>query len=139
MIVVGNRPTQDTSQKSQFIIFQVLKNIKKGYIEMTEKFTLRLLRSVLGRSISHCSFLIVVCIITSYYNITIYRPRHFTASFVQKLYISENRSCNENLIEDECASKIWLDLLHQKFAKLKDRNIRSKVAVIFVCILKFTI
>ena len=37
MIVVGNRPTQDTSQKSQFIIFQVLKNIKKGYIEMTEK------------------------------------------------------------------------------------------------------
>ena len=26
-----------TSQKSQFIIFQVLKNIKKGYIEMTEK------------------------------------------------------------------------------------------------------
>ena len=34
MIVVGNRPTQDTSQKSQFIIFQVL---KKGYIEMTEK------------------------------------------------------------------------------------------------------
>ena len=51
MIVVGNRPTQDTSQKSQFIIFQVLKNIKKGYIEMTEKFTLRLLRSVLGQSI----------------------------------------------------------------------------------------
>ena len=37
MIVVGNRPTQDTSQKSQFIIFQVLKNIKKGCIEMTEK------------------------------------------------------------------------------------------------------
>ena len=37
MIVVGNRPTQDTSQKSQFIIFQVLKNIKKGYIEMTKK------------------------------------------------------------------------------------------------------
>ena len=37
MIVVGNRPTQDTSQKSQFIIFQVLKIIKKGYIEMTKK------------------------------------------------------------------------------------------------------
>ena len=37
MIVVGNRPIQDTSQKSQFIISQVLKNIKKGYIEMTEK------------------------------------------------------------------------------------------------------
>ena len=37
MIVVGNRPAHDTSQKSQFIIFQVLKNIKKGYIEMTKK------------------------------------------------------------------------------------------------------
>ena len=35
--VVGNRRTQDTSQKSRFITFQVLKNIKKGYIEMTEK------------------------------------------------------------------------------------------------------
>ena len=29
MIVVGNRPTQDTSEKSQFIIFQVLKILKK--------------------------------------------------------------------------------------------------------------
>ena len=37
MIVVWNRATQDTSQKSQFVIFQVLKNIKKGYIEMTKK------------------------------------------------------------------------------------------------------
>ena len=37
MIVVGNSATQETSQKSQFKIFQVLKNIKKGYIEMTEK------------------------------------------------------------------------------------------------------
>ena len=53
MIVVGNRPTQDTSQKSQFIIFQVLKNIKKGYIEMTEKIYHEILRSVLGWSISH--------------------------------------------------------------------------------------
>ena len=31
MIVVGNRPAHDTSQKSQFIIFQVLKNIKRVY------------------------------------------------------------------------------------------------------------
>ena len=37
MIVVENRATQETFQKSQFKIFQVLKNIKKGYIEMTEK------------------------------------------------------------------------------------------------------
>ena len=37
MIVVGNRPAHDTSQKSQFIIFQVLKNIKKGYRETTKK------------------------------------------------------------------------------------------------------
>ena len=31
MIVVGNRPAHDTSQKSQFIIVQVLKNIKRVY------------------------------------------------------------------------------------------------------------
>ena len=37
MIVVENRATQETFQKSQFKIFQVLKNIKKGYTEMTEK------------------------------------------------------------------------------------------------------
>ena len=37
MIVVEIGATQETSQKSQFIIFLVLKNIKKGYIEMTKK------------------------------------------------------------------------------------------------------
>ena len=37
MIVAGNRATEETSQKSQFKIFHVLKNIKEGYIEMTEK------------------------------------------------------------------------------------------------------
>ena len=47
MIVAENRATQETSQKSQFKIFQVLKNIKKGYKEMTEIIYLETLRSVL--------------------------------------------------------------------------------------------
>ena len=34
MIVLGNRPTQDHFSKYQFIIFQVIQNIKKGYVEM---------------------------------------------------------------------------------------------------------
>ena len=37
MIVVGNRPTQDDFSKVSIHNFKVLKNIKKGYIEMTEK------------------------------------------------------------------------------------------------------
>ena len=53
MIVVENGATQETPQKSQFIIFSVLKNIKKGYIEMTEKIYLETLRSVLGRYVFH--------------------------------------------------------------------------------------
>ena len=53
MIVVGNRPTQDHFSKVSIYNFSGLKKYKKGYIEMTKKFTLRLLRSVLGWSISH--------------------------------------------------------------------------------------
>ena len=37
MIVVGNRPTQDQFSKVSIYNFLGLKNIKKGYIEMTEK------------------------------------------------------------------------------------------------------
>ena len=37
MIVVGKKATQETPNKSEFKILQVLKNIKKRYIEMTEK------------------------------------------------------------------------------------------------------
>ena len=37
MIVVGNRPTQDRFLNSQFLIFQILKNVRKGYVEMKEK------------------------------------------------------------------------------------------------------
>ena len=37
MIVVGNRPTQDPFSKVSIYNFSGLKNIKKGYIEMTEK------------------------------------------------------------------------------------------------------
>ena len=37
MIVVGNRPTQDQFSKVSIYNFSGLKNIKKGYIEMTEK------------------------------------------------------------------------------------------------------
>ena len=40
MIVVGNRRTQDHFSKVLFYIFQVLKNIKKEYIEMTKKICL---------------------------------------------------------------------------------------------------
>ena len=49
MIVVGNRPIQDTSQKSQFIIFQCQKYVKKkGYIEMTKKIYLEPLKKCPG-------------------------------------------------------------------------------------------
>ena len=37
MIVVENRPTQDHLSKVSICNFSGLKNIKKGYIEMTEK------------------------------------------------------------------------------------------------------
>ena len=37
MIVVGNRPTQDHFSKVSIYNFSGLKNIRKGYIEMTEK------------------------------------------------------------------------------------------------------
>ena len=37
MIVVGNRLTQDHFSKVSIYNFEVLKNIKKGYIEMTKK------------------------------------------------------------------------------------------------------
>ena len=37
MIVVENRPTQDHFSKVSIHNFSGLKNIKKGYIEMTEK------------------------------------------------------------------------------------------------------
>ena len=53
MIVVGNRPAQDHFSKVSIYNFLGVKNIKKVYIEMRKKVTLRLLRSVLGRSISH--------------------------------------------------------------------------------------
>ena len=37
MIVVGNRPTQDHFSKVSIYNFSGLKNIEKGYIEMTKK------------------------------------------------------------------------------------------------------
>ena len=37
MIVVGNRATQETFLKAQFVIFRCQKYVKKGYIEMTKK------------------------------------------------------------------------------------------------------
>ena len=37
MIVVGNRPTQDHFSKVSRYNFSGLKNMKKGYIEITEK------------------------------------------------------------------------------------------------------
>ena len=53
MIVVANRPTQDHFSKASIYNFSGLKNIKNNNkIEITKKITLRLLRSVLGRSIS---------------------------------------------------------------------------------------
>ena len=58
MIVVGNRPAQYHFSKFSIYNFLGVKNIKKVYIEMRKKVTLRLLRSVLSRSISHylCTF-----------------------------------------------------------------------------------
>ena len=54
-LVVGNRATQETFLKARFVIFRCQKYVKKGYMEMTKKFTLSLLKSVLGRSVSHYS------------------------------------------------------------------------------------
>ena len=52
MIVVGNRVTQETFKVS-ICNFLGLKNVKKGYIEMTKKIYLETLKSVPGSSISH--------------------------------------------------------------------------------------
>ena len=43
-----NGATQETSQKSQFIIFSILKDIKKGCIEMTEKIYLEIFEKCPG-------------------------------------------------------------------------------------------
>ena len=53
LIVVENRATQDRFLRPQCVIFRCQKYVKKGYIDMTKKFTLRLLESVLGRSVLH--------------------------------------------------------------------------------------
>ena len=42
MIVVDNRAIQVRFLRPQFVIFRCQKIRKKGYIEMTKKFTLRL-------------------------------------------------------------------------------------------------
>ena len=55
MIVVYNEVTQDHFLRPQFVIFRCQKICKKGYIEMTKKFYLEALKSVLGRSVSHYS------------------------------------------------------------------------------------
>ena len=52
---MGNGVTQETFLKARFVIFGYQKYVKKGYIELTKKFTSRLLKSVVGRSISHYS------------------------------------------------------------------------------------
>ena len=51
--MVRNRATQETFLKARFAVFRCQKYVKKGYIEMTKKIYLELLKSVLGRSISH--------------------------------------------------------------------------------------
>ena len=54
MIVAGNRPTKDHFSKVSIYNFLGLKKYKKRvYRNDKKKITLRLLRSVLGRSISH--------------------------------------------------------------------------------------
>ena len=46
MIVVGNRATQETFLKSQFVIFRSQKYVKKGCIEMTKKISLGTFKKV---------------------------------------------------------------------------------------------
>ena len=54
MIVVGNRPAQYHFSKISIYIFSGLKRYKKWvYRNDRKKFTLRLLRSVLSRTVSH--------------------------------------------------------------------------------------
>ena len=53
MIVVRNWLTQDHFSKVSIYNFLGQKNMKKGYMEIPKKFTLRPLRSVLGWTISH--------------------------------------------------------------------------------------
>ena len=62
MITVGNKPTQDHFSKVSIYNFSGLKKYKKRvYRNDKKKFTLRLLRSVLGRSISH--YLLIACFV----------------------------------------------------------------------------
>ena len=58
MIVVGSGATQETFLKARFVIFRCQKYVKKGYIKMTKKIYLEPLKSVLGRSILHYSYLL---------------------------------------------------------------------------------
>ena len=51
----GKQSNPENFLNSRFVIFRCQKYVKKGYIEMTKKFTLRLLKSVLGRSVFHYS------------------------------------------------------------------------------------
>ena len=53
MIVVWNGGTQETFLKSRFVIFICQKYVKKGTWKWQKKFTLRLLKSLPGHSISH--------------------------------------------------------------------------------------
>ena len=41
-LVLGNGVTQETLLKSRFVIFRCQKYVKKGYMEVTKKITLRL-------------------------------------------------------------------------------------------------
>ena len=41
-LVLGNGATEETFLKSRFVIFRCQKYVKKGYMEMTKKITLRL-------------------------------------------------------------------------------------------------
>ena len=79
MIVVGNWATQDHFSKVSINNFSGIKNMKKGYIEITEKITeitekicLETLRSVLGRSISHYSSISVTHILLKWNLVQLY-------------------------------------------------------------------
>ena len=91
MIVAVNWATQDRFLRLQFVIFRCQKCVKKGY-KWQKNFTLRVLKSVLDRSVFHYSChsdlsrwtLVQVCIIIQCFDATIqsYSRWHFFSNFV---------------------------------------------------------